>query len=73
MLHLVSNVQRIRAATILIFLISYHNNYEGTVNDKIQVGEKFCSFHGFSMNRECFVDECSVEQWLSLALSTELK
>ena len=25
------------------------------------------------MNRESFPDECSVEQWLSVALSTQLK
>ena len=32
----------------------------------------FCSFHRFLMNRKSFTDECSVEQWLSLALDKQL-
>ena len=36
-------------------------------------GRKVLRLCGFLMNRESFPNKCSVQQWLSLALSLQLK
>ena len=72
-LQITSFIPLLVVAIIIICVVTYCSIYKNTINNKSQGREKFSSFHGFSMNRKSFPDECSVEQWISLALSIQMK